>query len=275
MAQFEAYPGGSLVKWPLDSIQRTGLPGSNMRYSGHLPRSMFTLPFRFDGANEVWHEFMLFATANGQGLAVGDSIVGIYAPGTHTNNGAVLHLKKDLPSGIGITVTIESVAQDQDPAATDSFKTLTLDVPAGSKAGIVFIPYTTDKTSFAPYGARVVVRFNGADGMQVGQLLDTSGVCFEVLYTITDFHAVDGCTESQPICDYSLPGAMDMEEYPVNVSRFRVPAEAVSKAPSDTGGSTTAASSTATPSTKIATDADTGTSDSSTTAASSTASTKK
>lgn len=248
MAQFEAYPGGSLAKWPLDSTQRTGLPGSNMRYSQHIPRSMFTLPFRFDGANETWHEFMLFATANGQGFSVGDSVVGIYAPGAHTNNGAVFHLKKDLPSGIGLTVTIESVAGDEDPEDTDSFQTRSLTIPAGAKSGSVFIPYSTDKTSFAPFGARATVRFDGADGVAVGQLLDVSGVCFELLYNITDFHAVDNCTDSQPICDTSLPGTMVMEEYPMNTSRFRVPSTAVSTAPDagNTGGTTAKAATTAT-----------------------------
>ena len=245
MAQYNAYLGGSGLKWPMNSTLATGAPGGNLKYSGHIPRSMFTLPFWMDGGREEWREFMRFATPQGQGFSVGDSVVMVYAPGTHLFGGGVFHLKKDLPTGIGLTITIESIADEVNPGATDDYTTKTLSIPAGSQAGFVFIPAPVDKTSFSPFGAKASISFTGGNGVNAGQILDITQVCFEFRYNATDFHDTEECSCESPTCPTELPPPACMPEYTMGTSPFRVPANAVSDAPASTTAGATSKTSTA------------------------------
>lgn len=243
MAQYNAYLGGSGLKWPMNSTLATGAPGGNLKYSGHIPRSMFTLPFWMDGGREEWREFMRFATPQGQGFSVGDSVVMVYAPGTHLFGGGVFHLKKDLPTGIGLTITIESIADEVNPGATDDYTTKTLSIPAGSQAGFVFIPAPVDKTSFSPFGAKASISFTGGNGVNAGQILDITQVCFEFRYNATDFADTKVCSNEEPTCPTDYPDAVSSGQYPANISDFSVPASAVSEAPSSSKTAATAPAS--------------------------------
>lgn len=239
MAEYNAYLGGAGLKWPMDSTRSTGAPGANLRYSGHIPRSMFTLPFWFDGGREEWREFMRFNTTQGKGFAVGDSIVMTYAPGASLFGGGVFHLKKDLPTGIGLTITIESIAAEVNPEATDNFTTKTVTIPAGAKNGFVFIDGPVDKTSFSPFGAKATVTFTSASGVAAGQALNVNGVCFEFRYNVTSFNDTEECSCNDDPCYGEIPGPACMPEYTVGTSPYRAPADAISDAPSGTTSTST------------------------------------
>lgn len=237
MVNYNVFLGGNLRHWPLDSTLDSGVSGPfvPLKYAVHLPRREYMLPFWFDGGNEKWHNFMACTTVGGEGFSVGDTFTAIEAGADHAFGGMNLILKKDLPSGIGLTITAQS--KTVDAGGSDQYEKRQIVVAPGTKAGSIYVPPDGTDGDYSNAGVWVIVELTGAAGMDVGTLLDMTQVCFAIRYLAIDFHDETPCSCNRTPCPASYPPVDCLPVITADVSNFT--ASGVSAAPTSSGTQTT------------------------------------
>lgn len=216
---YNVFPGGNIKKGFRQSTLASGLsPFQRIGYAADVPRNHFSIQRVFDGTSEAWHEMQARETENGQGLAVGDELRMVLVDPTSVFEGAVLQLKKDLPSDIGLTVEVVSNAADP---TKDSFVSVMQAIPAGTKAGDVYLPPHYSAEDFSTGGLSLIVTITGEDGVAAGTLVNMGGVCFAVRLDVRNMHVDYHCVCANTPCPttYPAPACADSSA-PMDVSGF-------------------------------------------------------
>ena len=215
MTVYNSFDGGNRRKTINDSTLASGLqPFAEIGYAAHVARSEWCLKQTFDGNTEAWQYYLERETADGKGFYSGDMLTMALADPNARFNGATLILKKDLPSNIGLKLSIISNAAD----GKDSFVAKSVTIAAGSTAGTAYLPPSFDAADFSVAGLSAVVTFTGTDTTDP---LVLRNVCFEVGLAITDFNSYDDCVCAGKNCpaDYPEPLCGGLP-YVSNVSGF-------------------------------------------------------
>ena len=212
MTDYTVFAGGNKYQWPEQARLDSGFVGTewiNCKLDTFSVKRAYRLYAGFDGSNAMWGDF-LNRTVLGGAFADGDSLEMLITSRETLLKGLFVKLPRALPSGIGLTITVQSSldAGNEVPAAggvtpKDTLQTVQLVIPPGSAAGVTFIPPLNTIGDFTIYGASLSVQFNYAKAPSGGgsnaqaaaaaaaaaaaQLLDTRAVAFALVLGVDDF----------------------------------------------------------------------------------------